>query len=325
MLRKDKPTEVKKLSELIKKYRAVGIVSMKAMPAKQLQSIRKDLKGKGIIRAAKNNMIARALDAVDNPNIDKLKEKLKGPCALLLTNENAFKLARYLDKMKIPTAAKKGDIPSKDIVITKGPTEHPPGPAISTLQKVGLKTSVVDGKINIMEDKVVCKAGQEITEDMVNVFSLLKMEPMEIGLDIISVWEDGTVYDKDILTIDEEEYLNKITTACQQAFNLSMNIGYPTKQNIELIIQKSFIEAKSLSLEAGILDKSIIGELLAKAVAEAKALEEGLPKEEKPKETKEKNSEEDKKTSESQKEPEEKKEDNEKKAEEDKKTKNKDI
>jgi len=287
MFKKDKPEEVKKLAELMQKYQVIGILNMHAMPAKQLHNIRGDLKGRALIRVAKNNMIKRALDIADKPNIKQLKDKLAGPCALLLTNENAFRLARYLDKMKMPAAAKKGDIAKKDIIIPKGPTAHAPGPAISTLQKVGLKTSVVDGKINVMQDKVVCKAGEEITDDMVNVFSLLKIEPMEIGLDIVCVWENGTIYERDVLTIDEKEYLNKLTTAIQQAFNLSLNIGYPTKQNIELMLKKCFIEAKSLALEACILDKEIIGELLAKAVAEAKALEEvlpSLPKEEKPKE-----------------------------------------
>ena len=249
---------------------------MHAMPAKQLQKIRDALRDKAKIRMSKKNLIKKAFEKAKINGIGKLEKYLKGELALILTNENPFKLYKYLKKNKTPAAAKAGQVATKDILIEKGPTQFSPGPAISTLQKIGLKTTVQNGKIAILKDKVVCKKGEEITPEMVDVFSLLKIEPMEIGLELEAVLENGTVYDKNVLNIDEEEYLNKLTRAIHQAVNLSVGICYPTPLTIELIVAKCFAEAKTLAIEASIFDKEIIGDLILKAIQESEGISQKI-------------------------------------------------
>ena len=276
MLKKEKPKEVEKLVNLIKGYSVIGILNMHAMPAKQLQKIRDALRDKAKIRMSKKNLIKKAFEKAKINGIDKLEKYLKGELSLILTNENPFKLYKYLKKNKTPAAAKAGQVATKDILIEKGPTQFSPGPAISTLQKIGLKTTVQNGKIAILKDKVVCKKGEEITPEMVDVFSLLKIEPMEIGLELEAVLENGTVYDKNVLNIDEEEYLNKLTRAIHQAVNLSVGICYPTPLTIELIVAKCFAEAKTLAIEASIFDKEIIGDLILKAIQESEGISQKI-------------------------------------------------
>jgi large subunit ribosomal protein L10 len=170
-------------------------------------------------------------------------------------------------------AAKPGDIATKDVIIPKGPTELPPGPAISTLQKIGIKASVQSGKITVLDNKTVCKVGEKITSDMVGVFSLLRIEPMEIGLDLVAAWEDEMIFDKSILDISVDDYLRDLQKCIQCGVNLSVNIGYPTKLTINMMLQKAFSEARTLCIDANILEKGFIDEILLKAVREAKNLE----------------------------------------------------
>ena len=274
MKKTEKPKAVEKLVREMKSYSVIGILNIHVMPAKPLQNIRQLLKGKAVIRVSKKNIIERALKEL-NVSEDFMKY-VKKEVAVLLTNENPFKLYKFLDDNKTPAPAKVGDIAPKDITIKKGSTGIPPGPAISTLQKIGLKTSVQDGKIAVLADKVVYKGGQEITGDIASVFSLLKMEPMEVGLNLVAILEQDVVYDKSILAIDQGEYLNKIKKAVQQAVNFSINIDYPTKMTIKLMLQKSFWEARSLALEADVLEPEIVGDIIAKAVREAKKLESNI-------------------------------------------------
>ncbi|MEM7819546.1 MAG: 50S ribosomal protein L10 [Candidatus Aenigmatarchaeota archaeon] len=276
MLKRDKPNELAKLKEIISKYNVICILNMHKLPAKQLQKIKKMIADIAIIRMSKKSMIIKALNELERKNIKNLIEKISGEPALLLTNENPFKIFKILKENRMPASAKVGDIAKKDIVIQKGPTNLPPGPAISTLQKVGLKTSVQSGKIVILSDKVICKANEKITEDMVNVFSLLKIEPMELGLDLIAAYENGIIYDKNILDIDLDKYMNDMVKCIQNGINLSLNIGYPTKLTIKLMLQKAFVEAKSICVNANILEKNFIDEILIKAISEAKNLEEKI-------------------------------------------------
>ena len=84
---------------------------------------------------SKKNLILRALDKTDK-KMDELKEKIEKETALILTNENPFRIFKIIKENRAPAAAKVGQVATKDITIQKGPTPIAPGPAISTLQKV---------------------------------------------------------------------------------------------------------------------------------------------------------------------------------------------
>jgi len=112
----------------------------------------------------------------------------------------------------------------------------------------------------------------------------------------VAAWEDKVVFDSKQLHVDEEEYLNNIGLAFQEALNLSMEISYPTKDNIELLLQKAFQESKALSIEENILTDLTTDEILAKTERAALSLKEAAnikvstepkPKEEKSVEKKE--------------------------------------
>lgn len=276
MLKKDKPVELKKITELIQKYKIIGILDMHKLPTKQAQQIKKSLEGKAVFRMSKKSMLTKALEATKLENITELTKKIKHEPALILTNDNPFKIFATLKKSRMPSSAKPGDVARSDIIIPKGPTTLSPGPAITTLQKVGLKTSVQGGKIAVLADKVACKAGETITADMVSVFSLLKIEPMEIGIDVVAAYEDGIVYDKSVLDVDVETYTKDLMDCVHKAVNLSVNAGYPTKLTIDMMIQKAFNEAKNLCIEANVIEKDFIDDVLRKSALEAKALEAKL-------------------------------------------------
>jgi large subunit ribosomal protein L10 len=242
----EKIKAVEDLSELIRKYPVVGIVNLYKTPASALQKIKKELKGKALIKVSKKSILTFALDKANKAN---LKEFLTDYPGLILTDINPFKLYFFLQKKKTPAAAKPGDITSKDIEVKAGPTGLPPGPAISSLTKVGLPAKVEAGKIAIMRDKVVLKAGEKVSLDLASALQLLKMEPMEIGLNIAVIEENGIVYKREQLFVDEEKLNKDIQLAIQNAFNLSINAEIPTKETITFIVSKAYLNAKQLATE----------------------------------------------------------------------------
>jgi large subunit ribosomal protein L10 len=274
MLKQQKVDDVEKIKRLMESHSVVGVLNMHKLPARQLQEIRHSIGAK--IKMSKRSLILRALESSDKKGINKMKDRINGPSALLFTNENPFRLFRILKENRSPAAAKAGDVPNKDIIIQKGSTGLPPGPAISTLTKIGLKASVQNGKIAVLQDKTVTKAGDTITEDVAAVLGLLKVEPLEIGLDLAFVYEDGMIYDRSVLDVSVESYIEDFQRCAQHGINLSVNTNYPTKQTIELMIQKTFIEAKAVCVDANILEKDFIDEVLKKAIRQSLALEKQL-------------------------------------------------
>ena len=247
--KKEKIEAVEKLAELIKNYPVIGILNLHKTPANALQKIKKELKGKAVIKVAKKSILSFALEKAGKAN---LKEFVTDYPALMLASLDPFRLYLFLQKKKTPAVAKPGDVPTKDIEIKAGPTDLPPGPAISTLTKVKIPAKVEAGKIAIVKDKIVCKAGEKVSLELASALQLLKLEPMEIGLNVVAFDENGTVYKKDQLFIDEEKLLNDIQVAIQNAINLSINSDYPTKETIGFMIIKAYWNAKQIEKEAKI-------------------------------------------------------------------------
>ena len=246
-----KPEKLKTVEEivnLIGKYKVIGLLGFNKTPASTIQIMKSLLRGKAVIKVAKKRLVLFALEKAGKQN---LKEHVEGYPGLLLTDMDPFKIYNYLERNKVPAAAKAGDAPDKDIVINEGPTELMPGPAISTLTKVKIPAKVQGGKIGILKDFTAVKAGEKISLDMASALQLLKLKPMVTGLTITMMEDNGIVYTGDQLLVDEDLVLGNIQRAIQNAFNLSMNSSYPTKETIRFMISKAYLSAKALESQTG--------------------------------------------------------------------------
>lgn len=258
---------VKNLTALINKYPIIGVVNMENLPAPQLQAMRAQLRGSFFITMTKRRLIKIAFEQTksNKKGIEKLEQYLGGMPALIFTKENPFKLSRTLQKSKSSAPAKPGQIAPRDITVNKGATSFAPGPIIGELALAGIKAGVESGKVAIKEDTVVVRAGEKIKPKVAEILTRLGIHPMEVGLDLVAVFENGLIYTKDILSIDESEYKNRLVNASRWAFNLANYISYPTKETIRLLIGKAHNDAKALGIAQNIFDKEIIDILLAKA------------------------------------------------------------
>jgi len=274
---------VNDFAKLIKEYPIIGAVNMENLPAPQLQTMRRQLRGKVVMRMTKRRLMKIAIEQTkkDKKGIEELEKHLKGMPALLFSKENPFKLYKILKKSKSAAPAKAGQTAPKDIVIPAGPTPFAPGPIIGELGMIGVKTSVEGGKVAIQKDSVVVKEGEEIKANVAGMLTRMGINPMEIGLDLVAVYEDGTIYTRDILDIDEDKFLAQLQNAHRWSFNLAVEAGYFTKDTVELLVPKAFNEAKALALEADIMADAVAEELIAKAEAQGKSLKDEIKYEEK--------------------------------------------
>jgi len=158
-----KKEAVQKVKDLISEYPLVGVVNMANLPAPQLQRMREKLRDTVVMYMAKKRLIKLVLEDADKEGIQELEPYLKGIPALLFSSENPFKLYSIIQKNKSKAAAKAGQEAPNDITVSAGPTSFAPGPIISELGGLGLKTKVEDGKIHIIKDHVIVKEGEEIT------------------------------------------------------------------------------------------------------------------------------------------------------------------
>ncbi len=262
-----KRDEVDSLKNLILEYPVVGVVDMENMPARQLQKMRTLLRGDVVIRMSKKSLMQLAIEKAsrEEKGIKALLEHINGQPAFIFSKMNPFKLNKILQKNRTTAPAKPESIAPVDITVQKGETPFPPGPLLGELQLVGIPASIEKGKIVIKSDKTVVKKGERISAKLAMALSRLGIEPIEIGINLMSVYEDGTVFLPDILSVDETTVIGDIQTAYQHALNLSINAGYIVKENASILISKAFSDAKALAIEAGIFEKDVIDQILARA------------------------------------------------------------
>jgi len=256
---------VKEFVTLIKKYNIVGAVNMENLPAKQLQNMRKQLRDTVLIQMSKRRLLKVALKQSGKEGSVELEQHLKGMPALLFTNESPFKLYKTLKKNKSTTAIKGGQIAPNDIIVPAGPTGFAPGPVIGELGMVGIKAGIDAGKVVIKEDSLVTKEGEEVSPLLAGLLTRLGIEPMEVGLDLTAVLENGEILTKSVLDIDEDKYLADITSCAAQAFNLAINSAYPCAETIEVLLQNALSESKNLAINEDIITDITIGDTFAKA------------------------------------------------------------
>ena len=266
-----KRREVELLKDIIGKSKTIGILDLTNLPSPQLQDARKKLDVN--IRVTKKRLLRIALKEIDY-GVEKLDEELNDVTpALILTDMSSFKLAKELRKGKSFVAAKAGQIAPNDLIVKAGPTSLPPGPIIGELGSVGIRASVEQGKVTVKEDSIVVKSGNVISSKAADILVKLGIKPMEIGLNLIATYEDGFVFKKDVLAVDEKYYIDTLKLAVSEALNLSVSIGYITKENIELLLKK--VEGEALALERSafaerdkIINAIAGGELEAEKLAE---------------------------------------------------------
>ena len=258
---------VSKLMKLISEYPIIGIVNIENLPAPQLQGMRAQLRNNFVITMTKIRLTKIAFENSKShkKGLEGLEKFLVGEPALIFTKENPFKLSRTLQRSKSPAPAKAGQTAPRDIVVQKGATPFAPGPIIGELAMAGIKSGVEGGKVAIKEDAVVARAGEKIKPKVAEILARLQVMPMEVGLDLVAVYENGLIYGRDVLSIDEKEYMSRLSNAARWAFNLAVEAAYPSKGTIKALIGKANNDAKNLGVARNIFEKGIIESLLAKA------------------------------------------------------------
>ena len=261
--------ETQELVALLTKYKIVGIIDISGIPAPQLQKIRGNIRKKAQIRSAKNTLIIRALDEADKKvkGLATLKEAVSGQAAIIASDSNPFSLFKDIKSTRTKAPAKGGETVQTDIEIKAGETPFKPGPIVGELQKAGIPAAISEGKVVIKNDKVLVKAGDKIPKEMAQMLTRLEIYPLDIGLNVHAIYETGNIFKPEVLDIDMDVFMGRLSKAHWSALGLALETGWTSKDTINPLLQKAYRQAYTLAMDRSIYTKDTIGPLMAKAQA----------------------------------------------------------
>ena len=229
----EKSSEVEAIKDILKEHKSIGIASLKKVRASQLQELKKSMAGKVYLRVLKNTLMKIAIEEMNQADLKKLEVYLDGSNVYLFTDLNPFKLALLLERGKVKTTAKSGDMAAMDVIVPAGNTAQPPGPIISQLNGVGLPTRIESGSVWVSKDTLVVRRGEVINEQLAGVLSKLGIKAVELGISMRAVFDNGLMITGDQLKVDIDATRRSVEQSNQEAFALGNghHLTQPKKQS----------------------------------------------------------------------------------------------
>ena len=265
---------VDELAAILTSDGVLGVVDIGGVPAKNMLSMRDDLRSSLSITMAKKTLMRLAWEQTGRPmeDLESLLEGAVQPAIVHTNSMNAFQLYSELEKTKQGRAAKEGEVSPMDIVVEAGPTEFGPGPIVGEFNAVGIPAKIDKGKVAIQKTTTVVNKGEPISADLGIMLSKLDINPIEIGIILTGAIEDGFLFEADSLELDTDGLRSDIITATSGAFNLACNIRWFSSQTMPTLLAKASGEATSVAVEAGITNDVTIPLFITRANARALAL-----------------------------------------------------
>ena len=269
--------EVEHLEGLFKDYSNVAVIEMAKLNDRQIQEMRKILRGKAIIRMSKKSLQLRAIDKYKQEskkeNLDEFADRIPGQAAFCFSDLNIFELKKIFNNSEWMVPAKPNEITPVDIWVSAGDTGLPTGQVISELNMtLRLPTSIQNNTIWIREDTQTHHAGDLVDVKQAAVLKKLGVNPIKSLIKIHYAWADGEIIPEEILYMDMEQFQKNLISAYFSAQNLALELGIVDKETIKPMIQKAHRGALGLLFELPIYFKDLRDEYIRKAVSNANAI-----------------------------------------------------
>ncbi|MEM4254786.1 MAG: 50S ribosomal protein L10 [Candidatus Norongarragalinales archaeon] len=241
---------VLKVKEESKRHSVIAVASIDSLPSRNYSAIKKKLRGQADIVFARHTLLKMALEE-GKPEAKELLSFLGNGGVLVFTSLPAFKLYKLFKQNKSKSAAKPGQVAPYDIIIPAGETNLAPGPVLTELKQAKIDAKIQGTKVVIAKDAVVAKKGDVISDQAAKILVKLGVQPMEIGIDVKAVWDNGLLYTQDVLDVDEVAFTESLKQAHAQAINLAVFAGIMNEATAQIIIAKAAREANALQKLVG--------------------------------------------------------------------------
>jgi len=288
-----------RMENLIEEFPTCFLVSADNVGSKQMQQIRIALRGKAEVLMGKNTMMRKALrgQLSKNPHLEKLLPHIVGNVGFVFTNEDLCEVRDTLLSNKKEAPAKAGAIAPLDVFVPAGNTGQGPEKT-SFFQALAIPTKITKGTIEILSDIHLIKKDEKVGASEAALLQMLNIRPFHYGLVINTVYDNGAVFNPEILDITDDDIIKKFSSGISNIAAASLAIGYPTVASVPHSIVNGFRNLAAVCLEADIDIPQIQGikEFLADpekfAAAAAPAEAEAAPAEDVKEEAKKESSDE---------------------------------
>jgi len=218
-----------KLEDAIRNHSKFLLVNADNVTSKQFAQIRQNTRGRATIVMGKNTMMKKVIAGLlsEFPEYEAVQNKLVQNVGFIFTNEDLKAIRDEVLENKIAAPARAGAIAPVSVVVPAQNTGLGPEKT-SFFQALSIQTKIARGTIEIVSDVPLLKVGDKVGMSEATLLNMLKIYPFSYGLRAVACFEEGSIFDPEILDITEEDIRAKFMAGVNRVAAASLQIGYPT-------------------------------------------------------------------------------------------------
>lgn len=238
-----------KVTHLVEQYDKILIVGADNVGSNQMSRIRKSLRGKAIILMGKNTMVRKALRgyAESNPQLQEILYYIRGNIGLVFVIGDLSEAKRIIEENKVAAPAKPGSIANVNVIVPAGPTGMEPTQT-SFLQALNIPSKIAKGQVDIISDVQLITAGTRVGNSEAALLEKLKIKPFKYGLQIQTVYENGSIYEAKVLDISDADILAKFAAGVKNIASVSLALRIPTIAALPHLLIRAYKNILSVGL-----------------------------------------------------------------------------
>jgi len=171
--------------------------------------------------------------------LDKIVTLLKGNTGIIFSNGDLSEIKKVLDDQAREAPAKVGAVAPDDVWIRAGSTGLDPKQT-SFFQQLNIQTKIVKTQIDIVADKKIITSGMKIEATHAALLDKLKIRPFSYKMNVKKVYEDGSIFNPDVLDITSEDILKRFRTTISNMASISLASGFIIKPAVPHLLANAF-------------------------------------------------------------------------------------
>jgi large subunit ribosomal protein LP0 len=244
-----------KFSKLLEEYPKVIIANGDNVGSNQMQKIRIDLRGKGTMVMGKKTIMRKVIrgfgaEGKQNP-WENILPHVKGNVAFIFCKSDLHAVKAVVDANKVQSPARAGAFAPNEVVVPAGNTGMEPTKT-SFFQALSIPTKISKGQVEIIADVNLIKTGQKVGTSEAALLQMLNIKPFKYGLRLVTVFEDGAIYDAKVLDITPDDIVSKFRAGVARIAAVSLSTGIPTMASVPHSIVRGYKNIIGLGLVTNI-------------------------------------------------------------------------
>jgi len=241
-----------RLCEYLNTFDKAFIVGADNVGSKQMSDIRAALRPDSIILMGKNTMMKRSIrlycEETGNDQWTPLLDQLVGNVGLVFTKADLSQIKDEISKYKVGAPARVGLLAPNDVFIPAGGTGMDPSQT-SFFQALAIATKINKGTIEIVSEVHLIKAGDKVGASEAALLGKLGVKPFKYGLEVLKVYEGGSLFDPAVLEITDEDLMGAVSAGVANVAALSLAANYPTLASIPHSVVNGYKNVLAIALE----------------------------------------------------------------------------